>query len=92
MSQPDKGPGVQPLTGDAKITVHDHGGVRVAVREVVQPGRNGHGHRYSAELTVLGPKREVAILDARSPEELAVMVKAAVPTFAATVRMRRAAG
>lgn len=89
MSRPDKDPEGQPQGGDTKITVHDHGGIRVAVRETVHPGRNGP--RYAAELTVLGPKREIAIVDARSPEELAAMVKAAVPTFAATVRMRRAA-
>jgi hypothetical protein len=90
MSQAGNGAGSNAgtLSGDAKMTLHDHDGVRICVREAVQDGRNGR--RHIAELTVLGANREVAVLDARSPEELAIMVESALPCFAAAVRLRRA--
>lgn len=90
MSQPDKGAGANAgMPGDdAKMTLHDLQGVRICVRETTLDGTNGR--RHIAELTVLGPDREIAVLDARSPEELADMVESAVPCFAAAVRLRRA--
>jgi hypothetical protein len=47
------------------------------------------GTRYLVQLTVLGEEGETALLDAGTREEARALAAAALPAFAATVRMRR---
>jgi hypothetical protein len=90
MSQPDSRPKIAAIQPGGKITVIEDGDLRICVRETVEEGR--HGSRYTAELTALGHQKEVAAVDAHSPQDLQVVLGAALGAFANSVRMRRRAG
>lgn len=89
MSQPESRPKIANLQPGGKIRVVEDGELRICIREVVMDGRRGP--RLTAELTVLGGPREIAVVDARSAPDLDAALEHAVTAFAASVRMRRRA-
>jgi hypothetical protein len=86
MSQADHKMNVHGIS-PGRITVVEEDGLRICVRESVTSGRGGP--LFSAELTLLGDLREVAVLDGRSAEELGALLPTAVRSFAAAARLRR---